>query len=217
MSNIHDRMLHSGIIAICRKVYGSDILHLCDALYAGGVRFMEVTFDQSDPDCIEKTSEAIKALSKHNLDMCFGTGTVLSINQVQATLDCGGQYVISPNVNVDIIKQTKKLGMVSIPGAMTPSEIVTAHEAGADFVKLFPCGYLGAAYMKVICSPINHVKLIATGAVTTENLPSLLEAGARGAGIGSYLSDAKLISSGRFDVLKERASELVKVFQEHNK
>lgn len=206
----------AGIIAICRKIYGDDLLQLSEALRKGGVTFMEVTFDQADPKAIEKTTSSIEALRKAQPEMYFGAGTVLTIEQVEATHAAGGQFVISPNTDIDVIRHTKKLGMVSIPGAMTPSEIMAAHNAGADFVKLFPCGYLGTRYLKDITAPISHVKLIGTGGITVENFGEFLKAGIVGAGIGSVLSQTSKIRAGAWDELAQHAKEYLKVFQNHN-
>lgn len=194
------------VIVIVRKVYGDDLVKLAKAMYAGGIRLIEVTFDQADKECIKKTSEAIRLL-KANLpeEMAIGAGTVLNIEQVHAAYNAGGEFIISPNVNVNVIAETKRLDMASIPGAMTPTEILAAHDAGADFVKLFPAGYLGFGYIKDILAPISHVKLVATGGVTEENLPKYLELGFAGAGIGGRLTDKKLIAENNFVELENRA------------
>lgn len=200
------KILSQKIIVIVRKVYGDDLVKLGKAMYAGGIRLIEATFDQADKDCINKTSEAIRLL-KANLpdEMAIGAGTVLNVEQVHAAYDAGGEFIISPNVKAEVIAATKSLGMVSIPGAMTPTEILDAHDAGADFVKLFPAGYLGFGYIKDILAPISHVKLVATGGVTEENLPNYLEAGFVGAGISGRLTDKKLIAENNFAELENRA------------
>jgi len=214
MSTTEKYLSDSGIVAICRKVYGRELELLSDALYEGGVRLMEVTFDQSDPACLEKTAEAISLLCKRHEDMCIGAGTVLNKAQVKAAYDAGGKYIVSPNTNVEVIKYTKELGMDSIPGAMTPSEILTAHDAGADIVKLFPAASLGTAYIKDIRSPISHVPLMATGGVTVDNFADFLKVGCCSAGIGSYLSDKKLIAAGDWETLKNRAESFCRIYRE---
>ena len=151
------------IICICRKIYGEELRKLARAMYDGGIRLMEVTFDQADPDCCQKTGQAIRMVDEEfGGRMQFGAGTVLTREQVDAAKDAGAKYIISPNTDEEIIRYTKQLGLVSIPGAMTPSEILAAHDAGADFVKLFPTVYLGLPYLKDIKGPINHVKLLGT-------------------------------------------------------
>lgn len=201
------------IIAICRRIYGEDLLHLAGALHEGGVDFIEVTFDQAAPDCLEKTAQAIKMLAKSYKDMYIGAGTVLTYPQVDAATAAGAGFIISPNTDIEIIKYTKKCGLVSIPGAMTPSEIIAAHNAGADYVKLFPCAYLGERYIKDIMAPISHVKLIATGGVNADNFQTFMDFGMVGAGISGALSDKAAIRSGDWEKLKRNAQALTALTQ----
>ena len=205
-------VLQNKVITICRKVYGEDLLNLAGALLAGGVKLIEVTFDQADPDCVRKTSEAVSALNKKYGDqMMFGAGTVLTKEQVKAAKEAGGRYVISPNTDPEIIAYTKELGLVSIPGAMTPSEIIAAHNCGADIVKLFPSGYLNFSYIKDILAPISHVRLCATGGVTEENFKQYLELGFAGAGISGRLCDKKCIAAGDFAEISKRAKDFTEI------
>ena len=214
--NTLDFISQNKVITICRRVYGEDLLKLADALYAGGIKMIEVTFDQADPDCIEKTGECIRALCDWFGDkMMFGAGTVLNAEQVEAAAKAGARYIISPNVDADVIAKTKELGLVSMPGAMTPSEILTAHKLGADIVKLFPAGYLGFGYIKDILGPISHVKLCATGGVTEENWGKYLEFGFAGAGISGRLCDKKCIAAGDFEEITRRAKVFMDITRAH--
>lgn len=215
MSEALEKILSGGIVSICRKVYGNDLALLSDALSAGGVMLMEVTFDQADPDCLKKTGDAISMLRERHPEMCIGAGTVVTPVQVDTVNSVGGEFVISPNVDLGVISRTKELGLVSIPGAMTPSEILTAHNAGADVVKLFPAGWLGLKYIKDITAPISHVRLMATGGVTEDNLADFLAVGCMGAGIGSFLSDKKLIAAGDWAEFTRRASVLSGIFNDY--
>ena len=196
------------VIAICRKVYGAELSAFVSAIERGGIQLVEVTFDQQDPLCIQKTSEALRMLNEAFPGRAFGAGTVLTRDQVKAAHDAGAKYIISPNTDTDVIHYTKELGLVSIPGAMTPSEIITAHHAGADFVKLFPCGSLGAAYIKEVMSPINHIKMMAVGGINIENLAAFMSLGFVGVGIGSSLCSKKLLSENRFDQIEENARKI---------
>ena len=206
MKDTKEFILKNKVVTICRKVYGEDLLNLAKALSAGGVKMIEVTFDQQDPDCIAKTSEAIHMLVDYfKGDMRFGAGTVLNAKQVEAAYKAGAEYIISPNVNLDVIFKTKELGLVSMPGAMTPSEVMTAYDNGADIVKLFPANYLGLAYIKDLRAPISHVKLLATGGITEENFEAYLNAGMCGAGVSSRLCDKKLIAEGNWTEITRRA------------
>ena len=214
--NTLDFISQNKVITICRRVYGEDLLKLADALYAGGIKMIEVTFDQADPDCIEKTSECIRTLCDRFGDkMMFGAGTVLNAEQVEAAAKAGARYIISPNVDADVIAKTKELGLVSMPSAMTPSEILTAHKLGADIVKLFPAGYLGFGYIKDILGPISHVKLCATGGVTEENWGKYLEFGFAGAGISGRLCDKKCIAAGDFEEITRRAKVFMDITRAH--
>ena len=211
--NTLDFISQNKVITICRRVYGEDLLKLADALYAGGIKMIEVTFDQADPDCIEKTGECIRALCDRFGDKMFGAGTVLNAEQVEAAAKAGARYIISPNVDADVIAKTKELGLVSMPGAMTPSEILTAHKLGADIVKLFPAGYLGFGYIKDILGPISHVKLMAVGGVNESNAADFLRAGAVGLGIGGNLAKKAWIDAGEFDKLTEAAKTMVEIIK----
>jgi 2-dehydro-3-deoxyphosphogluconate aldolase/(4S)-4-hydroxy-2-oxoglutarate aldolase len=215
--NVREEINQNKVIAICRKIYGEDLYKLADALSLGGVRLMEITFDQADPDNIAKTSEAIHTLTdKFDGKLLPGAGTVLSKEQVKAALEAGARYIISPNVDVEIISYTKELGMLSIPGAMTPSEILTAYKAGADFIKLFPSGTLGFQYIKDILAPISHVKLVATGGVSEETLPQYLELGFAGAGVSGRLTDKKLIKEGNFKEFEIRARNFMSIVNKYS-
>ena len=204
------------IIAICRGIYGENLVKLISALSKGGVKLVEVTFDQGDKDCISKTSGAISLLnSTFKGEVKVGAGTVVTVEQAMAAKNAGAEYVISPNTNTEIIKTANENGLVTIPGAMTATEILEAHFAGADFVKLFPAATLGLAYAKDILSPINNVKFIATAGVNPDNLGDFLKLGFAGAGISSYLTNKKLIAEGKFDVLTEHAKELVSIAKKY--
>lgn len=200
------------IIAIVRGTYKEELVNLVSALEKGGVKLVEVTFDQSDPDCLTKTSEAIVTLVKKFAGkMKIGAGTVLNEKQVEIAYHAGAEYIISPNTNQQVIKKAKALNLVSIPGALTPSEILEAYEMGADFVKIFPAGAHDLKYIKDIRGPINHVKILATAGVTPDNLADYLKIGFSGAGISGYLTDKQLISAKKFDVLTKHAKELMTI------
>lgn len=203
-------VLEHKLIAIVRGVYGDDCLNLAKALYEGGIRLLEVTFDQAKPETWGTTSLTIRQLRDQLGDkMYFGAGTVTSEELVTLAKKSGAQFIVSPDCECDVIRATVKAGMVSMPGALTPTEVLQAHRAGADFVKLFPAGNLGAGYVKSVAAPINHVKLLAVGGVNEHNVADFLKAGAVGAGVGGNLVNKQLIAEGRFREITELAQTFV--------
>lgn len=203
------------VIAIVRGVYGGDCIRLAEALYAGGIRLLEVTFDQKKPEDHIKTADTIRSLTEKLGDkMDFGAGTVTSAELVSLTKSAGGRFVISPDSNEEVIRATVEAGMVSIPGALTPTEALFAHRCGADLVKLFPVGDLGPGYVKAVSAPLNHIRLLAVGGVNEKNIGAFLSAGALGAGVGGNLVNKQWIANGEFDKITALAREYVRAVKE---
>ena len=199
------------IIAIVRNVKKEKLLNLCQALYDGGIRFVECTFDASGITTDTETADKIKLIAE-NFEgrMTVGAGTVLTEKQVELTKNAGGKFIISPDVNTDIIKKTKELGLISMPGALTPSEITTAHRAGADFIKLFPVNAVGGiSYFKAISAPLSHVKFLAVGGVDENNIASFIDAGFCGVGIGTGIINKKMLESNDFEGIRKLAEKFV--------
>lgn len=196
------------VIAIVRGVYGETCLKLAEALYAGGVKMIEVTFDQSGNP--QDTADTIRLLLEKMGDRFFvGAGTVTSPELVRIAAEAGAQYIISPDTDVEVIIETNRLGLVSMPGALTPSEIKTAYRAGAHFVKVFPASNLGAGYIKAVRAPLNNIPLLAVGGVNEDNASEFIKAGAVGLGIGGNLVNKKWIAAGEFDRITETAKKIV--------
>lgn len=194
------------IVAICRGVSTDNILKTAQALYDGGIRMMEVTFNQKAADPIAETAASIKLLNEKMGDkMYFGAGTVLTPEQVDAAVDAGAKYIISPNFSPAVVKRTIERGAISMPGCLTPSEVMSAYEMGAHVIKLFPAGDLGLGYIKAIMAPISHVPLVAVGGINADNMRSFLDLGLAGLGIGGNIVNTKLISEGKFDELTKVA------------
>ena len=141
--------------------------------------------------------------------MHIGAGTVLTEKQAELTKQAGGEFVISPDTNPKVIKRTKELGMVSMPGALTPSEIQLAHISGADFVKLFPVSNLGIDYVRAVKAPLSNIRLLAVGGVDLSNIPGYLDIGVCGFGIGSNIVSGKLIGQNDYKGLEELAKKYV--------
>lgn len=208
MSSILETIKESKIIAIIRGISSKDIINTVQALKDGGIKCMEVTFNQKDAEASKDTLKCIRMIKEHFGDeVAVGAGTVMTVQNVIDAAEAGAAYMISPNTNVDVIKKTKELGLVSIPGAATPSEAVTAYEAGADIVKLFPAGALGVGYVKALTSPLNHIPFTAVGGVNEKNVGDFLKAGAIGVGVGGNLVNKKLIEEGNFAEITRLASE----------
>lgn len=203
------------IIAIVRGADPEQCLKVAQALYDGGIRLMEITYNQKDPASFQTTADTIAAVAKEfEGRMLVGAGTVTSPELVEMTAKAGGRYIISPDCYPDVIRRTLELDMVSIPGALTPTEVMTAHRAGADFVKLFPVGNLGTSYIKAIRAPISHVKLLAVGGVNEKNIAEFLSTGLCGAGVGGNLANKKWIEAGEYHKITETARAMVAAVKE---
>lgn len=202
------------LIVIVRGVKREYLIPLAEAIYAGGIRLMEITYDASEEISDEETAENIALLTKHFGDrMIIGAGTVLTEYQVDLTLQAGGRFIISPNTDRDVIWRTRVMDMVSIPGALTPTEVQTAHTWGADFVKLFPVGSMGADYLKAISAPLSHVRFLAVGGVDEKNMGAYLKAGAKGFGIGSNIIKKEWIREENYEAITALAKNYVSIIQ----
>lgn len=198
------------LIAIVRGVESEKCVKIAQALYDGGFRLMEITYDQKHPENWEETAKAIGAVAKaFEGRMYVGAGTVTCTELVELTHKYGGQFIISPDVNEDVIRRTRQLGLVSMPGALTPTEVMVAHRAGANFVKLFPAGNLGTGYVKAVKAPISHVDLLVVGGIDEKNVASFLAVGAAGAGIGGNLVNRAWVEAGEYEKITEVAQALV--------
>ncbi len=202
------------IIAIIRGVAKDKLIPLAEALYDGGIRMLEVTYSADKSVSDEETADSVRMLAEHFGDRLYvGSGTVITPEQVRLTKAAGGSFIISPNTDLDVIRESNNCGLVSIPGTVTPTEIQYASTAGADFVKLFPATNLGAEYIKAVKAPLSHVKILAVGGISPDNMEQYLKAGACGFGIGSNIIDKKAINEGRFNditVLAREYTDIVK-------
>ncbi|MBR5307678.1 MAG: bifunctional 4-hydroxy-2-oxoglutarate aldolase/2-dehydro-3-deoxy-phosphogluconate aldolase [Clostridia bacterium] len=198
------------IIVIVRGIAKESLIPMTEAMYEGGVRLLEITYDATGKTPDEETAANIEMLAKHFEGRMFiGAGTVIRPNQVELTAKAGGAFIISPDTNKEIIEKTRELGLVSMPGALTPTEIADASRFGADFVKLFPVTTFGPEYVKAVKAPLAHVKLLAVGGVDASNMEEYLKAGISGFGIGSNIVNKKLIEAGEFGKITELAKEFI--------
>lgn len=204
-------ILDKKIIAIVRGVDEEQALKIAKALYEGGVTMVEVTFNQKNPAQFVNTANAIRAINAELGDkMLVGAGTVTSVELVEMAADAGAKYIISPDADVEVIKKTRELGLVSLPGAYTPTEAKQAYNAGADMVKLFPCVGDAPAYLKAICAPFNHIPFLAVGGVNADNAADFIKAGAVGVGVGGSLVNKKWADAGEYWRITEEAKKFIK-------
>lgn len=202
------------IVAIVRGIAAEKLIPVAEAMYEGGIRLLEITYSANGAVSDEQTAENIRMLSEHFEGRMFiGAGTVITTKQVELTKEAGGKFIISPDTYEDVIKKTRELGLVSMPGALTPSEIQIANRAGADFVKLFPITSMGPSYVKAVKAPLTNVKLLAVGGVNLDNMQEYLNAGVCGFGIGSNITPKKCIEEGNYEeivALSKKYVEIVK-------
>ena len=209
-----ERIKQDKLVVIVRGAKRDECIHLAEALGEGGVTLLEVTYNQSAPETWTETAGIIRELTDRFGDrMSFGAGTVMSTELVELTADAGGRFIVSPDTNADVIRMTLELGLVSMPGAMTPTEVAAAHRAGADFVKLFPACELGPGYVKQLKAPLSHISLFAVGGITAANARSFLDAGADGLAVGGALANRKMIDAGDWKALSQNAAEFIKLIK----
>lgn len=203
-----EELLENKIIAIIRGVSSENIINTVKALSDGGIRAVEITFNQKEHLKYLDTLKSIALIKEHfGNEIFLGAGTVLTEECVEEAIKSGAEYIISPNVCEGVIKKTKELGAISIPGAFTPTEIVNAYDWGCDVVKLFPAGLFGTDYIKAVISPLNHIPVMAVGGITVENIQDFMKAGVVGVGIGGSLVDIKAVENGEFYKITEIAKK----------
>lgn len=209
------RIKAAKLVAILRHVPTEKLDGVVEALIAGGVRVLEFTFDHDRADCVKENAEKIRhTVEKYGDRVLVGCGTALTVQEVEAAGDAGACLVISPNVDYGVIRRTRQLGMVSMPGALTPTEIVMAYNAGADIVKLFPAGTLGVPYIKAVRGPLGYIPMSAVGGVRPETIADFLNVGVCGFGVGGELVKKEFVRSGDMNALTSRARKFVHAIEQ---
>ena len=215
MSNL---ITDAGLILILRNFPANKLDELIPRMIRAGIKAAEVAFNPSLEDTVETTCAMIKRIIELSEGkITVGAGTVLRTEWVRAAKDAGCDFIFSPNTDTEIIKLTRELGMISIPGAYTPSEVMAAHNAGADLVKLFPITANDIGYFKNIRGPLSHVKFVLTGGVNPDTIVPFLEAGAVGLGTGISILKPELVESDNFDEIERLARlhvEIIENFKE---
>ena len=190
-------IIKNKIIVIMRGYTTDELIFAVEAMEKGGVKLVEVTFDQSGKIPNDLTAAQIKELSdRFRGRVRIGAGTVMTPEQVELAYNAGAEYIISPDCYKEVIEKTRELGMVSLPGAITPTEAANAHRGGADFVKLFPNSEFKPSYLKALAAPLSHIKFLAVGGVNADNLKEYMAAGAGGIGVATAIASKDLIKKG---------------------
>jgi 2-dehydro-3-deoxyphosphogluconate aldolase / (4S)-4-hydroxy-2-oxoglutarate aldolase len=203
-----------GLIPVLRAKSIAQGRAVVDAMVAGGVTVVEVTM--TVPGAVDLLTELRRQYSPKAL--LLGSGTVTTADQAQATIDAGAEFVVSPSLHPEVIRATKANQKISCPGALTPTEAITAWDAGADYVKIFPCSAVGgASYVKSLLAPFPQLKIIPTGGVTLETAASFIKAGARALGVGSDLVNLAAIAAGKPEIITETARAYLKAIAEARK
>jgi 2-dehydro-3-deoxyphosphogluconate aldolase / (4S)-4-hydroxy-2-oxoglutarate aldolase len=204
---VQEQLVAAGIIPVLRARSAKEALGVVEAMYAGGITVIEVTM--TVPGAIDVLKELKKT---YGSKLLLGSGTVTDGKECIETIEAGAEFVVSPSLHLDVIRETKARDKVSMPGALTPTEVITAWRAGADIVKVFPCSAMGgASYLKSLKAPFPFLRLVPTGGVTLQTAASFLEAGAAALGVGADLVNVAAIAEGKPEVITNTAKAYVEV------
>ena len=214
MKDVLEELGRTHLMVLARGVPKEVLVKGVSAIADAGVTLFESTFDHRRDDCVAENAEKIAALvAALGGRMSIGAGTVLSVDEVRAAHDAGAAFVVSPDSDPDVIAETKRLGMVSIPGAMTPTEIKRAWSLGADVVKLFPADDLGYHYIQNLKGPLPHIPLMATGGVNPQTIPEFLSRGILAVGTGITVFRPDLVAAEDYEGIKTLAREHVEAIR----
>jgi 2-dehydro-3-deoxyphosphogluconate aldolase/(4S)-4-hydroxy-2-oxoglutarate aldolase len=209
-SEVIKQIRDTGVIPVVRATSADEAMRAIDAIREGGVSVLEITM--TVPGAVGVMEELAR---KYGKDVLVGAGTVLDPETARACILAGAQFVVSPALNVDTIATCRRYGIAIMPGALTPTEVVQAWTAGADFVKVFPAGALGgASYLKALKAPLPQIELVPTGGVSLKTAADFIKAGASALGVGADLVDLKAIRDGQASVITERAKQYVEIVRE---
>jgi 2-dehydro-3-deoxyphosphogluconate aldolase / (4S)-4-hydroxy-2-oxoglutarate aldolase len=203
-----DRVLERKIVAVIRAESPDLLVDVAEALLAGGVEVMEVTFT------VPRAARVIEKMAdKLGSRVLLGAGTVLDTETARAAFLAGAEFIVSPAVNVEVIEMCRRYSKLVMPGAFTPTEVVTAWQAGADIVKVFPSDLVGPKYLKLLHGPLPHIRLMPTGGVNLDTASEFLKAGASALGIGGSLVEAKAVAAGDMKRIETLARQFVGVVE----
>lgn len=197
------------VIVVCRGIAEEDMVNVAQAIYDGGIRFMEVPFNQADPSSYASTARKIKAVKEGlNGKMHVGAGTVITMEQFEIAKDAGAEIIVSPTLEENVILATKKAGLISMPGCTTPSEMSKAYKLGADLIKLFPASVVTLKTIKEISVPLNHIPLVCFGGVTIENIKEILATGVVGVGMATTILNKEALANKDYEKITELAKKV---------
>jgi 2-dehydro-3-deoxyphosphogluconate aldolase/(4S)-4-hydroxy-2-oxoglutarate aldolase len=200
-------IVESGIVPVVRTESAEGAIQAIRAIYRGGIRAAEITM--TVPGAIQALEEVADEFGD---TMVLGAGTVLDPETARACMLAGAQFFVTPSLKPATIEMVQRYSKVMMPGALTPTEVLTAWELGADAVKVFPCGNVGGAkYIKSLRAPFPHIEMVPTGGVNLETAPDFLKAGACAVGVGAELIDSANIRAGNFQVFEQRARQFLEV------
>lgn len=203
------RVHSTGIIAVIRAASGELLADVAEALLAGGIEVMEVTFT------VPKAHQVLERVSERLGErILLGAGTVLDTETARIALLSGAEFIVSPTVNVDVIKLCRRYDKLVLPGALTPTEVLTAWEAGADIVKIFPSDLTGPSYLKALAGPLPQVRMMPTGGVNLQTAADFLKAGAFALGIGGSLVDPQAVAAGDLKKIETLARQYVTIVRQ---
>jgi 2-dehydro-3-deoxyphosphogluconate aldolase/(4S)-4-hydroxy-2-oxoglutarate aldolase len=203
------RILDSGIVAVIRANRSEILADVAEALLAGGVDVMEITF--TVPRALRTLEQVADRVGDRAL---LGAGTVLDSETARAALLAGAEFIVSPSTNLDLIRLCRRYDKPVMPGALTPTEVVTAWEAGADIVKIFPADFGGPAYLKALSAPLPQVRLLPTGGVDLQTAAAFLRAGACALGVGGSLVERQAVEARDFKRIESLARQFVQIVRE---
>jgi 2-dehydro-3-deoxyphosphogluconate aldolase/(4S)-4-hydroxy-2-oxoglutarate aldolase len=207
---VFNRMMSEGLIPVIRVTSAQEAMDVADAIKEGGVSFIEITMS------VQGAIDVIKELTqKYKDEIIMGAGTVLDPETGRVALLAGAQFIVSPTLNVDLIHLAHRYSVVVIPGAMTPTEILAAWNAGADMVKVFPAAQLGGAdYIRALRAPLPQILLVPTGGVNLQNAGDFIKAGVAALGVGGELVDKKAVKEKKFHIITENTRAFLKTIRE---
>jgi 2-dehydro-3-deoxyphosphogluconate aldolase/(4S)-4-hydroxy-2-oxoglutarate aldolase len=208
-AHVLERIRSTGLVPVIRARSADEAAQVAEAIQAGGVGILEITMT------VPGAVEVIRDVAGRGGDALVGAGTVLDPETARACMDAGALFIVSPSLNLDTIATCREAGVAILPGALTPTEVVTAWNAGADLVKVFPAGAVGGpSYIKALKAPLPQIEVVPTGGVNLNTAGDFIRAGASALGVGADLVDLAAVRRGEASAVTERAREYVRLVQE---